>query len=265
MDREYILDSASDLGREQLDALTLLLDAPTTGALETAGVAPGWRCLDLGAGGGSIAGWLAERTGPTGRVFAVDIDTDHLAEQPGVEVIHHDINDGVPPGGPFDLIHARLVLLHLSRRQKILKTLVDALAPGGWLVLGEYGGRLPYPLSAPNRADMNLFDRVQDVGHHVVGAGAGQSLRWAHEVAGEMEAAGLDSIHAVEHSQTTIGGSVGCRYHRSLILQIEKPLLAAGITETELQRYCELLLDPRFHCWFYQFICTSGRKPVQNR
>ncbi|OZM75522.1 trans-aconitate 2-methyltransferase [Pseudonocardia sp. MH-G8] len=258
---EYILDSASDLGREQLASLPMLLDAPTHGMLEGVGVQPGWRCLDVGAGDGSIARWLAERTGPTGGVVAVDINTDFLVGRAGVDILRHDINDGVPPGGPFDLIHARLVLLHLSRRKEILKDLVDALAPGGWLVIGEYGARLPYAVSAASRSDIQVFDRVQDVGHNVVGAAAGQSMRWAHEVGDHMDAAGLVDIYAFEHSQTTIGGGTGCHYHRSLILQIDAPLLAAGITEDELKRYCDLLLDPRFRAWFYQFICTRGHKP----
>ncbi|MDN5913689.1 MAG: methyltransferase domain-containing protein [Pseudonocardia sp.] len=260
--REYILDSTSEPGREQLGSLPMLLDAPTREVLEGVGIQPGRRCLDIGAGDGSIARWLAERTGPAGGVVAVDVDTDHLVGRPGVEVLRHDINDGVPSGGPFDVIHARLVLLHLSRREEILNDLVEALAPGGWLVIGEYGDRLPYALSAASRADMETFDRIQHIGHHVIGAAAGQSIQWAHQVEAHMDASGLVDIHAIEHSHTSTGGGTGCLYHRSLIVQIEAPLLAAGVTADEFERYCDLLLDPRFRAWFYQFICTRGRKPL---
>jgi ubiquinone/menaquinone biosynthesis C-methylase UbiE len=41
-------------------------------------VQPGWRCLEVGAGRGSMAVWLAEQVGPTGHVVATDVDTRYL-------------------------------------------------------------------------------------------------------------------------------------------------------------------------------------------
>ena len=46
-------------------------DPATTRCLIAIGVTQGWRCLDVGAGGGSVARWLAERVGPDGSVVAV--------------------------------------------------------------------------------------------------------------------------------------------------------------------------------------------------
>src|SRR5215470_17943338 len=37
-------------------------------------VRPGWRCLEVGAGRGSIATWLAAQVGENGQVVATDID-----------------------------------------------------------------------------------------------------------------------------------------------------------------------------------------------
>jgi SAM-dependent methyltransferase len=259
---EYILDSSSGLGRAQLRYLETMLDIPTTECLGAIGVRPGQRCLDLGAGGGSITRWLAEKTCPAGTVVSVDLDIDHLVRQPGVEIHRHDINDGLPAEGPYDVIHARLLLMHLSRREEILKILADALAPGGWLVVGEFSARRRHVLASPGRADAELFDRVQDIGHNIVAHGAGISMEWAHEIDGLMAAAGLVGIHGQEFSQTTSGGTPGCLLHRNYIQQLETPLLNAGITPDELTRYGELMLDPRFRAWFYQFVCTRGQKPV---
>lgn len=256
---EYLFGNDADLTVQQLWCLQVLLDGPTTSVLDSVGIGPGWRCLDLGAGSGSIARWLADRTGSPETVVAADLTTDHIGAQAGMRVMRHDINDGVPPGGPFDLIHARLLLLHLARREEILDDLVGSLAPGGWLVIGDFGARLPYALVA-SRADKAVFDRVQDVGHHIIGRSAGQSLTWAHEVQRHMDAAGLVNVHAREHSETIAGGSAGGLYHRNLILQLEAQALRTGITESELKRYGELMLDPRFRAWSYQFICTSGQK-----
>lgn len=109
--------------------------------------------------------------------MSVDLDTTHLTDLPGVEVHRHDINDGLPVDGPFDLIHARLVLMHIARRAEVVTMLVDALAPGGWLVIGDFSARERHVLSAPADADAELFDRIQDVGH-AMGVRTGVSMTW---------------------------------------------------------------------------------------
>jgi 2-polyprenyl-3-methyl-5-hydroxy-6-metoxy-1,4-benzoquinol methylase len=82
-------------------------------------VQPGWRCLEVAAGRGSMAVWLAEQVGPAGHVVATDIDTRYLqrAELPtNVEVLEHDIlEDSLEALGPgsFDLVCSRLALFHL--------------------------------------------------------------------------------------------------------------------------------------------------------
>lgn len=258
--QRYVLNTGSELGRMQMSYLERMLDPATTACLDEVGVEPGWRCLDLGAGGGSITRWLAERTGPAGTVVSVDLDTDYLEEQPGVEVHQHDINDGLPVDGPFQLIHTRLLLTHLPRRVEILRTLVDALAPGGWLVVGEFSDRPRRVLSAAHDADVRLFDRVQGHGHDLVAGAAGISFAWAHEVDRHMADAGLTNVHGLEHSRTTAGGTTGCLLHRNYVLQLETALLGGGFTGEELARYRELMLDPRFRAWFYQFVCTRGQK-----
>jgi SAM-dependent methyltransferase len=261
---EYLLDSGSDLGREQLDCLQILLDTHTMACLEAIGVQAGQRCLDLGAGGGSIARRLAERVGPTGRVVAVDTTTDHLVTQPGVEVHRHDINDGLPAAGPFDLIHARLLLLHLPRRAAIMRTLAAALAPGGWLVIGEFTGPQQRVMSAPSAADEQLFLRVQEIAHGFLAREHGLSYDWAYEVDRHMSAAGLVNIDSRSFSQTTTGGDIACLLSRNYVMQLRGLLLdGSGITADELERYGKLLMDPRLRAWFYTFVCTRGQRPPE--
>ncbi|MEV6103257.1 methyltransferase domain-containing protein [Streptomyces sp. NPDC051940] len=258
---DYLFDSATELGREQLALLEQMLDEQTVHCLAEACVRPGDRCLDLGAGGGSVTRWLADRTQPGGSVTAVDLTTEHLVVRPGVTVYRHDIHDGLPDDGPYDLIHARLLLLHLPRRAEILRTLADGLAPGGRLVLGEFGARPNLVLAAPADGDAELFRRVQYLGHEVVSRGRGVSWEWAHEVAAHMADAGLCGIRARESSWTTTGGTPGCLLHRNYARQAAAMLYAEGLTQEEFDRYCELMLDPCFSAWFYQFVCTSGEKP----
>jgi SAM-dependent methyltransferase len=261
MSTEYLLATGSDLRRDYLTYLAQLLDDTTVACLDATGIGPGGRCLDIGAGGGSITRWLAGRTGS---VVAVDLDVTHLDAGAGVVVHRHDLDDGLPDDGPFDLIHARMTLVHLSRREEVLGWLVDALAPGGWLVVGECSDRPLTALAAPSPADLTLWARMQHLSHDVVGRARGISLGWAHEVDSRMAAAGLVDVKSVEYSRTTAGGEVGCLLHANLNRQAESELRQAGATGAELARYRELMHDPRFRAWFYQFVCTRGRKSVDH-
>lgn len=259
---DYLFDTGSDLGAEHVAHLEMLLDEATTRWLEGTGVGRGQRCLEIGAGGGSIARWMADRVGPSGRVVATEIEPKRVQDLPGVELYRSDITEGLPVDGPFDLIHARLVLAHLPRREQILAELVRALAPGGWLVLTEFSDRPMHVIAAPDPSARELFERIQHLSTHVVSPAGGISWQWAAEVPERMMAAGLVDVQALEHAQTTSGGMDGCLLHRNLNVQAEAPLLQAGASPEELERYRALMLDPRFTAWFNQLICTRGRRPA---
>src|SRR5215469_2965086 len=57
----------------RIAALGKLFDAGTIQLLTERGVTVGWQCLEVGGGEGSIATWLSERVGPSGRVMVTDI------------------------------------------------------------------------------------------------------------------------------------------------------------------------------------------------
>ncbi len=90
---EYVFDNAEQETQARFAALPLIFDPGTIRHLEARGVSPGWKCLEVGAGGGSIAKWLAERVGASGYVLAADIDTRFLQTLhiPSLEVRQHDI------------------------------------------------------------------------------------------------------------------------------------------------------------------------------
>jgi ubiquinone/menaquinone biosynthesis C-methylase UbiE len=83
--------------------------------------------------------WLAERVGPTGRVLATDIDVSWMTADADAcyEVRCHDVGVDPPPGDGFDLVHARLVLVHVPQRATGLAGMVSALRPGGRLLVEE--------------------------------------------------------------------------------------------------------------------------------
>ena len=89
-------------------------------------VRPGWRCLEVGAGRGSMAVWLAEQVGENGLVVATDIDVTYLQRLhlPNLVVREHNILadplDALGPGS-FDIVSSRFVLFWplASRRQRV--------------------------------------------------------------------------------------------------------------------------------------------------
>ena len=125
--------------RRRLSLLEEVADPLSIRHLEARGVGPGWRCLEVGGGGGSIAAWLARAVGPTGHVLATDIDTRFLDDlaAPNLVVRRHDIAADDLPDGAFDLVHARAVLHHLPDHDRALARMTAALRPGGWLVVED--------------------------------------------------------------------------------------------------------------------------------
>ncbi len=133
----YALENAWRRARERLALLEQGYDPTTTRLLGALGVGEGWRCWEVGAGGGSIARWLCEQVGEQvgerGHVLATDLDPRFLdtSDQPNLAVQRHDVVADPLPAEPFDLVHARLVLMHLPARERVLERLVATLKPGG--------------------------------------------------------------------------------------------------------------------------------------
>ena len=122
---------------------------PATGRLlDQVGLGAGASCLDAGCGPGEVMRLMAERVGPQGRVLGADVDAPlgaaalaalHAAGHRQCDFAAHDLTAGEPvPGGPFDVVYARLLLFHLPRPAAVLARLWDAVGPGGHLVLQDY-------------------------------------------------------------------------------------------------------------------------------
>lgn len=136
---------------ERLREQAGIWEAATTRILDQISLPAGASCLDAGCGPGETMRLLAERAGPKGRVLG--IDTDASVGALAVEMLHaaghrqcafhaQDLTVGEPiPGGPFDLVYVRLLLIHLPDRAAVLARLWDAVAPGGYLVVQDYDAR----------------------------------------------------------------------------------------------------------------------------
>ncbi len=116
-------------------------------ALNVLKIAKGSAVADIGAGSGYITEKLAARVGPSGRVFANDVQPqmlDLLARRlarrkiTNVTLVQGDIDDPRLADASVDLEIMVDVYHEFSRPQAMLRHLRDALKPGGRLVLLEY-------------------------------------------------------------------------------------------------------------------------------
>jgi len=262
MEPPFTFGNSSALGAAGVNSMAVVHDPPTKHLLTEIGVGAGSRCLDVGAGEGSIARWMANRVGPAGRVVATDIDVTHLKPSAGVEVYCHDINNGMPVANSFDLIHIRNVLMRLPKREQIFAMLVDALAPGGWIVIADSRDRPQKVLAAPSREDVALAVSISRTVTDDIARAAGVSWTWADELDERMTAAGLVDVCGFEYSRMLSGGNAACALNASYVRHVEPMLHDFGYSKEQLERFHELLSNPQFRAWpFYQTVFAAGRKP----
>ncbi|MEV6127878.1 methyltransferase [Streptomyces violaceusniger] len=257
----YLLDNRQREAGRRFDALAELFDPWTLDHLDRLGLAAGWRCWEVGAGGPSVPTALAERTGPTGQVLVTDIDTSWLTELPGpaaapIEVRRHDVARDEPPGGGFDLVHARLVLVHLPDRAEALRRMAEAVRPGGWLVVEDADPALQ-PLACPDERGPaeELANRIRR-GFRALLAERGVDLAFGRTLPALLRGAGLHDVRAEGCFPLT---SPACRELESATVRQLRGRLVAGelATEEEIERHLDHLrgegMDvttaPLITCW----------------
>lgn len=212
--------------------LSDLYDANTIRYIERCGIDRGWSCLEVGGGGGSIASWLCARVGLNGRVLATDIDTRFLRtpSHPNLEVRRHDIRFETLPTGEFNLAHARLVLMHLPDWQNALRKMVDALKPGGCIIIEEFDDLSfpPDPSINPREISLKIRRPFQQVL-----AARGVNLRCGRLLPQELQANGLVDIGAEANISVWHGSSAGTDLLKLSWQQLREPILGSGLISRE--------------------------------
>jgi predicted methyltransferase len=145
---------------------------------------PGDTVADLGAGEGYFTEHLSAAVGPEGRVYAVDVDADVVAEleqrfPPGegnVEPVLGGFEDPRLPDGELDLVLLVNTFHHIEARPEYFRRLQADLAPGGRVAVIE-----------PNEELGGVLSLALDEGH----------TSRSDAVAEQMSAAGyrLDAEH----------------------------------------------------------------------
>ena len=108
--------------------------------IESLELAQGDRVADLGSGGGYFLPYLSAAVGPSGKVYAVDVEEDIIQdlekriadeEYENVEVVRGEYDDPLLPDAGIDLVLIVNTYHHIENRQEYFAKLKDDLRTGG--------------------------------------------------------------------------------------------------------------------------------------
>jgi len=252
----YVLPNSWEHASERLSLLEDCYDAASFRQAALLGVGSGWRCLDAGAGHGSFACWLGAQVGSSGSVVAADLDTRLLADLtgPNIEVRRLDLVSDALPGGEFDFVHTRLVLMHIPAREQVLGRLIAALKPGGIVMIEEQDG-FPVLATATGayREAWLAFIRACRA--------AGTDPEWTRDLPVRLRRHGLADVDASLDVPLFRGGSALARFWSLSWQQARDRVVAVGEPALVIdQGVAELGDDSR---WFPApaMVTAWGRRP----
>lgn len=247
----FAVDSPEESEWERLGLLEEVCDAATTQRLASLGVESGWQCLDVGAGRGSIAHWLAERVGRSGKVVAADLNPRMLrrAQLPSsIEIREHNILTQDLEAEHYDLVCCRYLLQHLPQPELALARMAKAVRPGGWLFIEDADFRLfgavdtQYPGAA-------VFDRTLHACWDALRAVGRVDPAFGRRAIVLIEKLGFENTEIV--GAVALGRGGDHPYGRFWGLTLRTPgfeaLVERGVvTREDFDHMCALLEDPAF-------------------
>jgi SAM-dependent methyltransferase len=255
----YVLDQSWYAERERLSSLTSLYDPTTMNLCDRLGLTAGSRCLELGAGTGSIAQLFADRVGASGDVLAVDMDTRFIEPQAGgvLTVRRLDVTADPLPSARFDLVHARLLLEHLPRREHVLRSMVSAAVPGGWVLVEDFDWSTAPMIDPPSAAHGRVAEACR-----VLMQASGYDPFFGRRLPRALAASGLTDVntHAVA-MQVKGDRRRGIPQWELLVAQLRPGLLAAGlVTEADIQTFSDVCHDEKTICFAPLMVSAWGRR-----
>ena len=261
-DSGYLLDNQQAEAGPRFDALAVLFNPSTFRHIDALGIARGWRCWEVGAGGPRVPSWLAARVGPAGRVLATDIDVSWMtaAADAGYEVRRHDVGIELPPADGFDLVHARLLLVHVPQRATALAAMISALRPGGWLLVEE-ADPMMQPLVCPDESGPpQLLANKLKRDFRTLMAQRGVDLSYGRTLPRLLRDVGLINVEADAFFPMT---SAACTMlEQATVEQIRDRLVAAGLaTNEEIDQHLDNVAAGLLDLATSPMISAWGRKP----
>lgn len=209
---------------ERIDFGALAYDDFTMARLRALGAGPGWHCLDVGAGTGTVSRRLLDEAGVES-VLAVDRDVRFLEQRPGLDVMEADITAPDFTPGRFRLVHARFVLMHLPEHDRLVTALAGLVAPGGVLVLSDAVD----PTS--ERTPGTPYSVVMRAMWQGLRATIGTDVSWVASYPQLLRGAGLVPVAAEIHVPPLLPDSPISRFWADTWQRSREAMLATGLVD----------------------------------
>ena len=245
----YILDDSHAVEYQRLDLMSKILDPWTRRYLNTVGVGPGWNCLELGGGNGSVSEWLCDRVGPSGSVTVIDINPVllNLVPAQNLTVLQADIRTADLPELAFDLVSCRAFLHQIAdHAPAVLERMAAAVRPGGWLLVQEPD------FSLARTTEPEQWARTWAA---VLEWGAASGVDWliGRRLPDLVSRLGLGRAPlAATDVQNIRGTDRGAKYFQLFFAEVRDRVLASGtIDASTFDAASSLLDDPDYwtQCW----------------
>jgi 2-polyprenyl-3-methyl-5-hydroxy-6-metoxy-1,4-benzoquinol methylase len=243
---------------ERLRLMSDLLDHSSRDHISRLPVPDDGRCLEIGAGNGSLSQWLASAFRPQGKILATDlapelmdgIARDNL-EVRALDIVHDSVEEGT-----YDLIVVRALLHHLPTRMDVVETMEKALKPGGWLFIQEPDFYPTLVAEPKEEADFWVeflnWSATRQIDYFV-----------GRKIPPRLQQLGMQNITAEGHTQLYPGGSTFARWWQLSIEVAAKVMLADGAMTTErLDRFMALYDDPGHWTMTIAFTASSAQRPL---
>ncbi|WP_425082313.1 class I SAM-dependent methyltransferase [Ruegeria arenilitoris] len=247
---------------ERLDRMSHAHDPDTFATIERLNLPENAHCLDIGAGRGSVAIWLAE-TLPHAKVIASDLDVSSVKENtlPNIALEEIDLRADELGSELYDLVHCRAVLCFLPTRTEVLSAILKSLKPGGAFVVTEMDFRRV--ASGPSRFWATFWTAYLEFT-----ASQGWNLEFGATLPGFLANTGFTEIDA-RHIQPILnlsGNTAGAAEAQtwSLTLATLAPKLIGGgfMAEGMLTEALSIIRNPEAWTAGPGFMVTSARRPM---
>jgi SAM-dependent methyltransferase len=185
-------------------------------------------------------------------VVATDIDTSLLEglDEPGLEVLDHDVLVDDFAADSFDLVHCRAVLVHLGDPDRALGRMVGWLKPGGVLVAEE-----PWIEVARLTPDPVVTQAVEALSQTL-------DASFARRLPDALRESGLEEVRADTDLRFFAGGSREAVFFRTVLEGACAELVASGdLDRDEVRRLQGRFDDPSFCDCGWPRVGAVGRKP----
>jgi SAM-dependent methyltransferase len=239
-----------------------IFDPATFKHLANLGVSTGHTCMEVGVGAGSVMRWFCDRVGETGKVVAVDLDPRFIAETEfaNLEVRQGDICDLALEPDTYDFIHLRYVLVHVQQYEKAIANLIQALKPGGWILLEEPDFLTQTPVIVKGEDRFATIARVYDSilrMHEAMGINSAI----ARQMPGILQDQGLQNVSTATDQPLAPGGSPMAQMMKMSLAHIAEKLINTGIvSEQDIQILMQEQDNPHTWIMYYTTIATWATK-----